>query len=50
VKKARSLRYDAERVVKGFGSSQVQTDLDEVVDEWLELIDDTMSPSIVGHG
>jgi hypothetical protein len=43
------MRYDAERVVEGFvGSLQVKTDLDEVVDGWVEVIDDTMSPSIVG--
>jgi hypothetical protein len=29
---------------------QAQTDLDEVVEGWVEVIDATMSPSSVGHG
>lgn len=43
-------RYDVQRVVGSFTAKlQDQVDPDEVVDGWLEVVEDTMQPSAVGY-
>lgn len=43
-------RYDVQRVVGSFTATlQEQVDPDEVVDGWLEVVENTMQPSAVGY-
>jgi hypothetical protein len=42
-------RYDAQRVVGRFAASlQEQVDPDDVVEGWVEVVEDTMQPAVVG--
>lgn len=42
-------RYDAERVTAEFGSRlRVESDLGEIVEGWLRVVDETMRPSALG--
>jgi hypothetical protein len=42
-------RYDAQRVIGRFTASlQEQVDPGEVVDGWVEVVEDTMQPAAVG--